>query len=304
MSNWTIGEGFWLHGILCIVPELPEVESIRRLLQRTLGNKQILSAEVAPDEIVLQGLSPKVVEETLVGAKVKQVGRKGKYWWLELDRSPWLFGHLGMSGWIRALPKVGENSQKEFRLKEHGNAPLYDETGRPRFCKLLLTSSDGERIAFTDGRRLGRLWLAENALADSRVSSLGPDALSEDLTADRLADLLSKRKAPIKPLLMDQKILSGIGNWVADEVLYKAKISPKRAAYAIEKGEWKLLFKAIREVLQLAVDVEADYEQFPKNWLFHVRWGGSRGSELHQGELLIRETVGGRTTAWVPSRQR
>src|SRR4051812_36622723 len=111
------------------MPELPEVESVCRLMREVLVGKKIAAAEVAADEIVLGGTPPAAVEKALVGHKVVDVGRKGKYWWIELDETPWVFGHLGMSGWIREL---GKDSR---RLHSHGEAPLDDEEGRPRFLK-------------------------------------------------------------------------------------------------------------------------------------------------------------------------
>jgi formamidopyrimidine-DNA glycosylase len=130
------------------VPELPEVETVRRTLSNALKGKRIVSAEFPVDDIVHSKLKPEAMEQAVLGAKVLDVGRKGKYWWLELDRRPWLFGHLGMAGWVRDLDK------DSIRLREHGNAPWEDENGRPRFLKMLLEAEDGKRVAMTDGRRL------------------------------------------------------------------------------------------------------------------------------------------------------
>jgi formamidopyrimidine-DNA glycosylase len=279
------------------MPELPEVEAVRRLMRRALGGKVIVRAEVAPDEIVLQGLDEADVEAHLKGNRVLDVGRKGKYWWLELEQRPWLFGHLGMAGWIREI------GGKETRLREHGKAPLVDESGRPRFLKLFLESDDGRKVAFTDGRRLARMWLGDGPEADPRVSALGPDAYESLPKATVLAERLGKRRAPIKAVLMDQAFLSGIGNWIADEVLYHARIAPKRHGADLSAEEVERLHATLRKVLKKAVEVEADYEQFPKNWLFHHRWGGGRGADEIDGRKIVREAVGGRTTAWVPDLQ-
>jgi formamidopyrimidine-DNA glycosylase len=280
------------------MPELPEVETVRRVMRRALQGKRIAEVEVVPDEIVLAKVEPEVIAKALKGAKVNEVGRRGKFWWLELDRTPWLFGHLGMSGWIREL------GQHTIRLKEHGSQPLDDETGRPRFLKLLLQAEDGTQVAFTDGRRLGRLWLADDPASDERVRELGPDALDELPKVAALQATLGKRKAPIKAILMDQGLFPGIGNWVADEVLYHAKIAPQRAASSLESKEIERLRKAILSVLQTAVDAGADSDKYPKDWLFHHRWGGDRGKQEVDGRTLIREKIGGRTTAWVPELQK
>lgn len=277
------------------MPELPEVETVRRVMRRALGGKRIARAEVVNDSIVCES-PPEGIRAALEGATVVEIGRRGKTWWLELDRRPWLGGHLGMSGWIREL------GAPTTRLMEHGNAPLDDENGRPRFLKLLLEAEDGARVAFTDGRRLGRLWLMDEG--DARLAKLGPDALDEMPDVDELAALFSRRKAPIKAVLMDQETLAGVGNYLADEALYQAGIAPKRSAASLDKAEVATLRDCLLRVMREAIEVEADYERFPAGWLFLHRWGGKKGSDEIEGQPIVRETVGGRTTAWVPTRQR
>lgn len=280
------------------MPELPEVETVRKTLARVLKGKRIVTAEVLPDSIMMFGVEPTVIQAALEGRTVTDVGRHGKYWWLEFEDKPWVYGHLGMSGWVREL---GADS---IRLREHGKMPFDDESGRPRFLKVLLEAEDGGRVAFTDGRRLGRLWLSSNAKTDKKMGKLGRDVYDDLPNDQELFAILQKRKAPIKALLLDQKLFAGIGNWIADEVLFWGKIAPKRLGSSLTLKEVKELRKAIVEVVGKAVEVGADKEQFPKNWLFHHRWEGSRGAEFIEGKPIIRETVGGRTTAWVPKVQK
>lgn len=267
-------------------------------MTRVLKGQRVVEVEVAPDEIVLGGVDPAAFRAAIEGRTLQGVGRKGKYWWLDFGEPPVVFGHLGMSGWIREL------GQPTIRLKEHGNAPLDDESGRPRFLKLMMTAESGQRIAFTDGRRLARLWLGQSPELDSRVSKLGPDALDELPDVEALLKTLNRRKAPLKALLLDQKLFAGVGNWIADECLYQAGLAPKRTGDTLTRDEVANLRSRLLEILQHAVDVNADKEQFPSGWLFHHRWDGDRGPEVIDGEPIIRETVGGRTTAWVPTRQR
>ena len=279
------------------MPELPEVETVRRTMRRALQGKKIVEAEIPPDEIVLSGLPPDFIVGVLKGATVTDIGRKGKYWWIELDRQPWLMGHLGMAGWIREL------GAPTIRLREHGQAPMDDEEGRPRFLKMLLTAEDGSRIAFTDGRRLGRLWVG-NPAEDPRILDLGPDTHDAPWSTKDLHAILSKRKAPIKALLLDQALFAGVGNWIADEVLYHAKISPKREASSLSAKDVEKLLKALKMVLEKAVEVGADSEKYPPGWLFMHRWGGKKGTDMIEGKQIIREKVGSRTTAWVPEVQK
>jgi formamidopyrimidine-DNA glycosylase len=279
------------------MPELPEVETVRRVFETHLLGQRIVEVEVAPDEIVLEGVDPSVVSQAILGRTLVAAGRKGKYWWLEFDQKPILFGHLGMAGWVRHYG--GET----IRLREHGQAPLDDATGRPKFLKLSLTGENGQRVVMTDGRRLARMWLGESPETDETIQALGPDCYLELPTAEEFHKLLSKRSAPIKALLLDQKLFAGVGNWIADEVMYHAGIAPKTLGKELTLERVARLREALDVIIRKAVDVGADSEQFPKEWLFHTRWGGGKGDEFHQGEQLVREQIGGRTTAWVPSRQ-
>lgn len=280
------------------MPELPEVEAVRRLLDRVLVGRTIVEVEAAPDDIVFEGLSPEMVCAALLGKTVVGTGRKGKIFWLQLSEKPWLFGHLGMSGWVREVGGDGP------RLVSHGDAPLDDEEGRPRFLKWMLTTDEGRRVAFTDGRRLGRVWLGDDPARDPRVAALGPDVLLTPISGQDLAAVVSKRKAPIKSLLLDQRFFAGVGNWVADEVLYQARIAPARLGASLSPEEAAALADALKRVVEFAVEVGADADRYPEDWLFAHRWGGKYGSEAVMGKAIRRDKIGGRTTAWVPDLQR
>lgn len=280
------------------MPELPEVETVRRTLERALVGKKIVEAEIVPDDIVLKGHSVDMVHAAVINRTVTAAGRKGKYFWLELDETPWLFAHLGMAGWLR------EMGAPTIRLREHGKAKLEDNTGRPRFLKMMLTAEDGRRVAMTDGRRLARIWLANSPEDVPAISKLGRDCYNDLPTGEEFHARLKKKNAPIKAVLLDQAVFAGIGNWIADEVLYVAGIRPARLASSLSLKECEELRKAIKKVIDHAVKVGADSEQYPDSWLFHHRWGGSKGTDLVDGEQIVREQIGGRTTAWVPSRQK
>jgi formamidopyrimidine-DNA glycosylase len=281
------------------MPELPEVETVCRLMRQALQGKRLTRVEVVPDALFFSGVAPKAIEKALLGRTVREVGRRGKFFWLTLDgEGPTLFGHLGMSGWVRAVGKQGT------RLHGHGDAPFDDEQGRPRFLKLGIYTRDGSGIVLTDPRRLGRVWLGPSPATDSRLKRLGRDAFDDLPSEGELRTLFGRRRIPIKAVLLDQGALSGIGNWIADEVLYQARIAPKRSATSLTAVEVAALRRAIRSVLARAVKVGADHHRFPKSWLFEHRWGGTRGAARIAGQPIVREEVGGRTTAWVPTRQK
>lgn len=284
------------------MPELPEVETVRRVVERALLGQRIVRAEVVPDEIVLKGVPETEVQAALVGRTVHGVGRHGKYWWIELDQKPWVFAHLGMAGWVRDVSPKPPEHRVETRLREHGSAPLDDPTGRPRFLKLLLEAENGNRIAMTDGRRLARIWLAGSA--NEGVNGLGPDMRDNPWTPAELADRLKGRTAPIKSLLLDQKLFAGVGNWIADEVLFQAGIAPASEAGRLKAKHLEALLASLRDILERAVEVDADSDRYPDDWLFNHRWGGDKGVATIQGQAIVREPIGGRTTAWVPGRQK
>jgi len=263
------------------MPELPEVESLCRLLRSNLVGERITDAFVVHDPIIFKGESAEGIRDHLIGNRIKGVGRKGKFFWLEMEKSPSLAGHLGMSGWIQFIEP---------------------DTDHPRFTKLALTAKT-KRLAFTDPRRLGRLWLTDDPPKDPQIKRLGFDAYLELPSAAALHKKLKRRGGPIKGALLDQSLVSGIGNYLADEILYQAKISPKTISSELTKDQVEKLRQMIRRIIEIAVEVGADESRFPSTWLFHHRWGGSRGPEKIGKHQIVREEVAGRTTAWVPAVQ-
>ncbi len=280
------------------MPELPEVETVCRVMRRALLGKRLVGVEIADDGIVYKADGPEAVQEALANRTVTGIGRHGKYWWIELDQRPWVFGHLGMTGWIRQL------GAPTARLLEHGNAPLDDSDGRPRFLKFLLTAEDGERVSLTDGRRLARVWLSESPEAVPAIAKLGPDWFTSPPAAADLAERLARKKAPIKAILLDQAHFAGVGNWIADEALYQARIAPARLGMDLSSAEVKVLRKALIEIISVAVEAGAESSLFPPDWMFHHRWGGDKGEEKIGRYKILREEIGGRTTAWVPALQK
>lgn len=281
------------------MPELPEVEAARRLLERTLKGRRIKGAECAPDEIVLMGGQPQAVAERLEGAVVEGVGRHGKTFWLSLEGRGAVCGHLGMSGSVARVDGQATTAVNYKQNKGGGIGP----DGRPKYLKLWLPV-EGSAAAMMDPRRLARIWPADDPMSHPKLLDLGPDAYTALPAKGQFLAAVSRRRTPIKALLLNQSFLAGIGNWIADEVLYQAEIAPARLAASLSPAEAERLRESIRDVLDRACRVEADYTQFPETWLFHSRWGGSKGEEVHDGYRIIRETIGGRTTAWAPDKQK
>jgi formamidopyrimidine-DNA glycosylase len=295
------------------MPELPEVEAARRAADRVAKGRRIVEAHVAEDPIVYEGVAPARVRLALVGRRVKAVRRHGKHLWLELDRRPWPCLHFGMTGGIyasRAHPggaarRAAFPAGPAVRLVSDGRVDRADWP--PRFTKLHLRFADGGELALADGRRLGRIRLRRDPAAEPPISALGFDAWRALPSPARFHAMLRARNAPIKAVLLDQSFAAGIGNWIADEVLYQAGIAPKRKAATLSAAEARRLRAKIRSVIGRAVRSGSDSDRFPRWWLFHRRWGHRRGgppATTVRGEHIRHETVGGRTTAWVPTVQR
>jgi formamidopyrimidine-DNA glycosylase len=263
------------------MPELPEVEAARRVAERTLVGQRIERVEAADDPVVYDQAPPSAVRSALIGRRVMAARRKGKYLWLVLDLPPHPVLHFGMSG--------------RLTIFQAGEAP-------PRYCKLALILSNGTAAAMSDMRRLGRIRLAHNPEGERPISLLGFDALTALPSAAKMRALLASRRGPLKAVLLDQSFAAGVGNWVADEVLYQAKLSPLRPANELTDNEMQALRSALRTVLQQAVAVDADAARFPRTWLFHRRWDHRVGISA-RGEQLTRQRIGGRTTTWAPARQ-
>ena len=278
------------------MPELPEVEAARRLATRVAVGRRIVDVWCADDPIVIEGVTPRRLAATLRGRRVRAAHRHGKHFWLELDRRPWLLMHFGMTGGLHAPARPSPRLESSRSASPAG--------WPPRFLKLRLTFDDGGELALADARRLGRIRLRDDPRREPPVVDLGFDALRELPSPARFFALLHERGAPMKALLLDQSFAAGVGNWIADEVLYQARIAPSRAARSLTRAESARLRARLRAVLATAVRARADSDRFPKSWLFHHRWDHDPLARTAAGARLRWETIGGRTTAWAPSIQK
>ncbi|XP_057772800.1 formamidopyrimidine-DNA glycosylase isoform X2 [Salvia miltiorrhiza] len=276
------------------MPELPEVEAARRALAEHTVGKKIIKVIVADDSKVIDGVSPKDFEAALVGKTIVATHRKGKNMWIELDSPPFPSFQFGMAGAVY-IKGVAVTKYKRSVVKDTDEWPS-------KYSKLFVELADGLEFSFTDKRRFAKVRLLDNPVSVPPISELGPDALTEPMTEDELCNSLKKKNIGIKALLLDQSFLSGIGNWMADEVLYQARIHPLQTASSLSKECCTNLLKCINEVTDFAVKVDADSLRFPTEWLFHFRWGKKPGKV--NGKKLDFIKAGGRTTAYVPELQK
>lgn len=279
------------------MPELPEVEFGRKVAERVALGRRIERVRCAEDRIVFEGVAPRTVARVLRGRTVVAVRRHGKQIWFELDERPWPLFHFGMTGAFRVA--------EETPLPLESSARVVDPAWPPRFAKIHLRFADGGELVMTNARRLGRIRLQQDPPAVPPLAKLGFDPLTGMPSLREFRGLLEPRGgAVVKGLLLDQAFAAGVGNWIADEVLYRAGIDPRRRTRDLGPDEVKALHGALRAVIAKAVAVDARKDRFPKSWLFHARWGKERDASLPDGTAVEHMTVAGRTTAWVPSRQR
>ena len=277
------------------MPELPEVEFGRKVLEAVAVGRHIERIKCADDRIVYVDKAPSTFARKLRGRKVEAARRKGKYLWLELDARPWPIFHFGMTGRFR-LPH-------DAPLKLKGSPKKEDRTWPPKFTKIHLWFDDGGELVMTNARRLGRIRLADDPATEQPIAHLGFDPHIEMPTLRRFRELLGRRSGILKGLLLDQTFAAGVGNWIADEVLYQARLAPARKVGSLDEGEIKRLRTKMRHVVDTAVKVDARKDAFPRSWLFHRRWGKDENAVTAKGHKIVHETIAGRTTAWVPELQ-
>ena len=276
------------------MPELPEVETVRRALAPAMEDRQILHAHVGrPD---LRWPLPDQLASRLDGRVVGGLQRRGKYVLLPLDQGETMLLHLGMSGSIRihqAQPPIGK----------HDHIVLTMGSG--------MANAAESWIVFNDPRRFGWLDLYRGEVHPMLVD-MGPEPLGNSFSADHLVAALAGRKGPIKTTLLDQALVAGIGNIYACEALFMAGLSPRRKAGTIRGGRADRLVAAIRSVLASAI------EDGGTSLRDHVQPGGEIGYFVQRltvygrdgqlcgtcGATIRRITQSGRSSFYCPDCQR
>ena len=275
------------------MPELPEVETVRRGLALKMTGRRIARAELRrPD---LRRPFPPMLAERLDGARIGELARRGKYILIELDTDGLLLLHLGMSGRVVA-----------------GGVELPEE----KHDHVVLTLDDGTVVRFNDARRFGTLdYLRRNEIdLHPLLAGLGPEPLGPDFTGRYLAKVLAGKMTPIKSALLDQRIVAGLGNIYVCEALYRAGISPRRLAGTVAGGRAERLAQAVRDVLGEAIEAGGsslrDYVQangelgyFQHRWAVYGREGEPcPGCTCAEGVRRIVQS--GRSTFFCVKRQR
>jgi len=270
------------------MPELPEVETTIRGLRPVLEGQRLASVE--PRRADLRRAIPPDLRQRLTGATVTGLGRRAKYGLIDTDRGDTLIFHLGMSGRWRLDPET---------IGAHDH--------------LLLETAAGRRLALNDPRRFGSLDIVPTEGLDSfpAFAALGPEPLGPGLSGGYLAKALAGRTAPIKALLLDQRIVAGLGNIYVCEALNLARIAPRRAGGRIGRARLDMLVATIRSVLEAAIEAGGstlrDYARpdgelgyFSRQWRVY----GREGEACPCGGIVLRQADSGRSTFFCPKCQR
>lgn len=215
------------------MPELAEVERSRRLLDSVLVGKTVTSVTTpTEDETVFGNIKPRAFAKMLIGKRIACVVRRGKHIIVETEGNEHnnAYFHQGMTGDFLARSPNGtileHHVYKEFNV-DHAAWP-------PKFSKCIINLSTGESVAYTNVRRFGRILSLKGLFDDNpKFKKLGPDPFAAMPEKALLVARMQKRKGPIKGILLDQHFLAGIGNWIADEVLYQARVQPTTTGHQL-----------------------------------------------------------------------
>jgi formamidopyrimidine-DNA glycosylase len=255
------------------MPELPEVETFRKYIEATCFDQNIVGILCADERLLKKDLE--AFKEQLIGTSFTSSHRTGKYLFLETTGEATLVLHFGMTG---------------------RPAYFYGLEARPRFAHIVYQFENGYNFGFENRRKFGWNDLTTDIQTYEHNKGLNTDARS--ISFEDFQKAISKRKTYIKPVIMDQSVTAGIGNWMADDICYQAKIHPKKKVPDLSEEQLKKVFDAMKTVIEVAIKEEAVYKNFPKDFFIHIREEGAICH--HTGAKIEKITVGGRTTYFSP----
>jgi formamidopyrimidine-DNA glycosylase len=257
------------------MPELAEVEYYRKQWDPGIG-KSVLRVAWHPKARIFRGIDAKAFEKALTGAKLRSSVTHGKQMFFRFDRAS-LGIHLGMTGKLLTAPA-------DFSPGKHDHLVLFQKA---------------QALVFSDFRLFGRVLFQEGPDEPAWWSDRPADILSPEFSKDSVAAFLTRRKGvPIKAALLMQEQFPGVGNWMADEILWRARVLPSKRSGILSEQLVNILWKETREVCRQALRIiGTDFSDPPDTWLFPHRW--QKGGECPRcGLELHRAQVGGRTTCW------
>lgn len=264
------------------MPELAEVDYFRRRWDVALGER-IVRVFLREGSRPFRGTDASAIKKSLTGKSLTSSSAAGKQMLFRFGRDAWLGLHLGMSGELSVHPAA-------FEAGAHDKLVLYTRK---------------HALIYNDPRMFGRVQFWVGAKEPAWWTSIAPALTSRGFTEKGIAAFLHRRsRTAIKPVLLMQERFPGIGNWMADEILWRAALHPKRLAGSLAPAEVRSLWRECRWVARNALRIIGkEHRKLPASWLFPHRWQNG-GRCPRTGVLLKREQIGGRTTCWSPARQK
>jgi formamidopyrimidine-DNA glycosylase len=291
------------------MPELPEVETVRRQLEPELVGKRIEAASVLDDRLT-RPEPPRSVERAVSGREVTAVARRGKYLLIGLDGGRTLALHLRMTGNLLIRAPGDGNTADLMKSEPLGGPRVSESPPDPSHVRARFRLDDGGELLFTDIRRFGQAVVLDEGdqLEDYFAARLGVEPLSGELTPERLLELAKGRKAPLKSFLLTQSRVAGIGNIYADEALWRARLHPLSPAGSMRRKHAERLVQGIVDALKAALDhggasiddyrdARGERGSMQEEFLVHTR----EGERCRRGDGQIRRIlVAGRSTYYCP----
>ena len=264
------------------MPELAEVEWYRKQWNTGLGD-HIVDLSLHARNRVFREMNTRELHERLIGEKFLRSSARGKRMLFQFSGDNWLGIHLGMTGKIRVEPV-------DFRADKHDHFVLYQRR---------------RALVFHDSRQFGRVRFYHGRDEPDWWKSDQPEIVSPQFDRKFLDQFLDRhRKAPIKAVLLLQNGFSGVGNWMADEILWRAKILPSKRTGKLSKRERVAILRAAKFIAKKSLEtLGRDFSDPPQNWLIHQKWKREGICPRHHTPLR-HATIAGRTTAWCPKCQR
>lgn len=264
------------------MPELAEVEYFRKQWDGGIGQR-ITRVAVHGTSRIFRGSEPEAMECTLRGSTFLNSEARGKQIVFRFSKDAWLGVHLGMTGKLHT-------AAKDFIVGRHDHLVLFQAR---------------RALVFSDPRMFGRIRFHRGKDAPTWWTGLPPAVNSREFTVAKLRAILRRRaRAPLKALLLMQEFFPGIGNWMADEILWQARLHPGVLAGTLDEAAIRLLWRVARYVCRVAIKtIGVDWGDPPDNWLIHQRWGKAGRCPRDRASLSFA-TIGGRTTAFCPRCQK
>ena len=264
------------------MPELAEVEYFRKEWDPGLG-KKIVEVQLHSRKRIFRGSNPRELARRLTGSRLLRSFAKGKQMLFQFSGGNWIGIHLGMTGKLRTEPRG-------FRPEKHDH---------------LVLQQARQALVFRDARLFGRVRSHQGKSEPDWWKTGGPDIGSDDFDRAFLHAFLDRHpRAPIKAVLLLQTGFPGIGNWMADEILWRARIAPSRPAGALSSAQRNRILQETRFVASESLRIIGpDFSDPPPDWLIHQKWKRAGVCPRH-GTPLRKATIGGRTTAWCPRCQK